>query len=207
MFCFTTYFFPIYIYVKKAISLTFDNPFVFVTSINIIGAIDIIKSILKINLFGIDNILLLSVILTALIDAYFGVRKSVLESKEALEKALEYEIGSSEYKRWIKVSKIKEFQLGKLQYTFFKCFTLLGYLFFVKTLLGYDSSLLETFLGYTSTIILKIPLALFWYYDFKSIGNNSSYVYGKKAYIFTIVEALFELQIKKQFEKLNNKKK
>ena len=200
--CFKTYFFPVYIYAKKAIDLTFDSPFVFVTSINIIGVIDIIKSILKINVFGIDNILLLTVILTALIDAYFGVKKSVLESKEALKNSLEHEIGSPDHKRWIKVSRIKRFQLGKLQYTFFKCFTLLGYLFFVKTLLGSDTGILETFIGYTSTMILKIPLALFWYYDFKSIGDNSAYIYGKKAFIFKVVEALFELQIKKHFEKL-----
>lgn len=204
--CFKTYFFPVYNYIRKTLDLVTDSPFVVFASINLIGILDSIKSAFNVDVFGISNMLLLIVISTALVDAYYGVRKSILESVRASEKSLEFELGSHENKKWIKISNIKKFQFGKLQFTFFKCFTLLGYLFFAKTLLNSDTDgVLGSFLGYTSALILKVPVALFWYYDFKSIGNNSAYVYGKKAFIFTIIESLFELKIKQQFEKLTNK--
>jgi hypothetical protein len=75
---------------------------------------------------------------------------------------------------------------------------LLGYLYFAKTLLTADAdNALGQILGFTSGLILKAPVAIFWYYDFKSIGENAAYLYGKKAPIFTIVESIFELRIKK----------
>jgi len=45
----------------------------------------------------------------------------------------------------------------------------------------------------------KIPVAFFWYYEFKSFGENSTFVYGKKAPIFNIVEMMFEPKISKLF--------
>jgi hypothetical protein len=40
---------------------------------------------------------------------------------------------------------------------------------------------------------------IFWYYDFKSIGRNTTYLSpkGKKAAIFIIVENIFEPKINK----------
>ena len=49
----------------------------------------------------------------------------------------------------------------------------------------------------TSEILIRVPIALFWYHEFKSIGENSAYIFEKKAYIFTIVGYIFEPRIKK----------
>lgn len=205
--CFKVYFEPIYIYTKKMLALaTHNHSTVFLTSFTIVGFFEALKKAFLVDVFGIPNMLLLLVISTILIDAYYGVRRSILESRQAYSKALTFEVDSPDYRKWMKISKLKAFQFKKMQFTFFKCFTLLGYLFFVKILLKFDDdNVLGFILGYTSNLILKLPLALFWYYDFKSIGENSAYIYGKKASIFKIVEAIFELRIKKQIDKLNDK--
>ena len=72
-------------------------------------------------------------------------------------------------------------------------FSRLYYLFFIKNLIQADvEGELGSILGFTSGVMLKVPVAIFWYYDFKSIGENSTYIYGKKAPIFTIVESIVE---------------
>ncbi len=203
------YFQPVYSYTKKMVELAMDNhSTVFFTSFTIVGFLEAIKKVFAVDVFGIPNILLLLVISTVLIDAYFGIRRSILESKQAQQQALEFEPGSPENNKWRRISDLKKFQYRKLQFTFFKCFTLLGYLYFAKTLLKFDTSNSIGFiLGYASDLVLKLPLALFWYYDFKSIGINSAYVYKKKALIFVIVEVVFELRIKNEIDKLKGKNK
>ena len=51
--------------------------------------------------------------------------------------------------------------------------------------------------------LIKIPIAIFWYYDFKSIGENTAYIYGKKSPIFKVVENVFEFKFR---DYLGNKK-
>lgn len=197
--CFEVYFQPVYLYIKRTIDLATDNNYrLTFTSTFFATVSEIIQELFKVDLFGIPNALLCLVILTILIDAYYGIRKSVKQSKEALIHAQFYQEGSPDYRRQMKVHELKKFNPHKLQFTFFKALTLLGYLYFAKTLLAADSD--GTFgqiLGFTSGLILKAPIAIFWYYDFKSIGENSAYIFGKKAPIFTIVESIFELKLKK----------
>jgi hypothetical protein len=77
----------------------------------------------------------------------------------------------------------------------------MGYLYFARTLLDDDG---EGYLDLTAAILTKTPIAIFWYHEFKSIGENSTYIYKKKASIFTIVEGIFELRFAQYFTK-NNK--
>ena len=97
---------------------------------------------------------------------------------------------------FIKRSKRYSFSWRRLQFVLFKSFMLLGYLYFVKNLLEGDQN---TFLDFSVEVLCKAPVAIFWFYEFKSIGDNSAYVYGKKASIFKIVEGIFEPRIFKFF--------
>jgi len=201
--CFQLYFQPIYVYVKRSFELAIDNKgILLITSTILTGSIELITKALHINFFGVPNFLLFLVIMTVLIDAWYGVKKSVMQSKEALANSSKYAINTPEYRKEVKIFNLKKFQIVKLQFTFFKCFTLLGYLFFIKHLINIDTTgYLGEVLGFTSDILLKAPIAIFWYYDFKSIGNNSAYIYGKKAPIFTIIENILEFRINKFFKK------
>ncbi|MAX50551.1 MAG: hypothetical protein CMH22_01050 [Methylophaga sp.] len=200
--CFQIYYQPVYIYIKRSYELAVDNGYALTYFAAITSAIgETIKRIFDIQIFGVSNLLLLFVIGTVLIDAFYGVQKSVKQSKEAYVIAQRYDQGTPERRKWLKVHELKKFKPQKLQFTFFKCCTLLFYLFMVKNLLASESDdALGQILGFTSAVVLKAPLIIFWYYDFKSIGDNSAYVYGKKAPIFTIVEKIFEPKISKFFK-------
>ena len=167
------------------------------------AAYQLFLDLFKIDAFGVPNFLLFLVISTVLIDARFGIKKSVKQSKESYIKSLSFEEGSPEKKKLLKISKLQEFDPKKLQFTFFKCLTLLGYLYFAKHILEVTDkeSTLSEIIGFTSGVVTKAPLAIFWYYDFKSIGENAAYLYGKKAPIFTIVEKLFEPKLNEFFNK------
>lgn len=201
--CFQLYFQPVYIYIKRSFEMAIDNKgIILIMSTIFTGATELIGKALHINFFGVPNFLLFLVIMTVLIDARYGIMKSVMQSKEALLKSSNYAENTPEYRKEIKIYNLKKFQVVKLQFTFFKCFTLLGYLFFIKHLINIDTTgYLGEILGFTSDILLKVPVAIFWYYDFKSIGDNSTYIYGKKAPIFTIVENILEFRINKFFKK------
>lgn len=201
--CFQLYFNPIYIYVKRSFDLAMDNNGFLLWTLTFFSTIyEVLIDILNLNYFGMPNLLLLLVIVTVFIDAAFGIKKSLKQSKEALAKAMVTEPDTPEHKKLMKVHELKKFNISKLQFTFFKCLTLVGYLFFAKNFIQADvEGVLGSVLGFTSGVMLKIPVAIFWYYDFKSIGNNSEYIYGKKAPIFTIVENILEFKIKNYLKK------
>jgi hypothetical protein len=172
------------------------------TTTALTGVVELVGELLNINFFGIPNLLLFLVILNVLVDAYFGVRRSIKESKEALVRSYELDPSSPEYRKEIKIYNLKKFKTTKLQFTFFKCVTLLGYLFFIKHLITIDSTgFLGGAIGFTSELLLKAPVAIFWYHDFKSIGDNTEHIFGKKAPIFTIVENILEFRINKFYNK------
>ena len=204
--CFAIYFNPIYLYVKRLILLGIDNDSIVARTTLIFSiGIEAFSQFLGENyIFGESNFIVLMVILTTMIDAYYGVKKSIKKGKENLNEAQKYPIDSPEYKMHIKVAKLKEFDPKKLQFTGFKCFTFLAYLFFANNVLTTTDDngvVLIQVIAITSSVVIKAPLLLFWYYDFKSIGENSAYVYSKKAYIFTVVEKIFEPNIKRFFKK------
>jgi hypothetical protein len=199
--CFQIYFNDIYLYVKRAFTLAHDNNYLLTfTTVIYTGALKTLREIWETRYFGVDNVLILIVLATVFVDAYYGVKKSIKRSKEAFIEAQKYRKGSPEYKKLIKESELRRFQPVKLQFTFFKCFTLIGYLFFARSLLTTgENKTFETFLEFSLEIAVKVPLMIFWYYDFKSIGRNTTYLSpkGKKAAIFIIVENIFEPKINK----------
>jgi hypothetical protein len=201
--CFAIYFNPIYIYIKKAFELAFENQYIVtITAVFVSGTMEVLLEFFDVNWFGVPNILLLLVLINVFVDAGFGITKSLKQSKEALIESEKHLEGTPKKKMLKKKHQLKKFDVKKLQYTFFKCFTLLGYMYFAKVLV--DAAEAENFttaLTLTSEAIIKTPLAIFWYYDFKSIGNNSAYIYGKKAPIFEIIEVIFELKFKQFFKK------
>lgn len=200
--CFSIYFSPIYIYIKKVFELAFQNDAeIGVRAISFMTVYQLICEIIKIDFFGVPNFLLFLVILTVLIDASFGISKSIKQSKEySLEASLITE-DSPEKRMLLKKVEIHKFDPKKLQFTFFKCLTLLGYLYFAKHILSVENNetSLSSIIGFASDVVTKAPLAIFWYYDFKSIGDNSAYLYGKKAPIFNIIEKIFEPKINNFF--------
>lgn len=197
-YCFQIYFQPVYIYIKRTLSLAFENDSILIfTAGSVTVFMQILKDFFSINWFGVSYLTLFLVISTILIDAYYGIKKSVKESK--LAKLLHDGLvnDSPEKRALYKTYEIKKFNPKKLQYTFFKVFTLLGYLFFVKSLISeqINGDIMLEVIGFGSIVVLKAPIVIFWYYDFKSIGNNTTFLYGKKAPIFKIVEAIFEMRI------------
>lgn len=201
--CFQIYFQPMYMYVKKAISLAFDNGSTLLCSASILSiSTQLLQDFFNVNYFGVSNLTLLLVIGTILIDARYGIKKSVMESKIAKKKHDEILEDTPEKRALFKIYELKKFKPQKLQYTFFKSLTLLAYLFFVKSILDVDvqGNLMIEVIGFSSAIVLKAPIIIFWYYDFKSIGKNTAFIYQKKAPIFIIVEKIFEPKLSKFFK-------
>ena len=145
--------------------------------------------------FGTTRMVIFLVLCTVLLNTVYGISKSLKQQKIFFAKALRHPFDSKEYLIFYNRSQRYKFDIRRLNFVFFKCFTFLGYLYFAQNLLEGDGS----FLDFTTELAVKIPVAFFWYYEFKSFGDNSSVVYGKKAYIFTIVEMIFEPKISNFF--------
>lgn len=207
--CFQAYFEPIGLYIKKVYHIALDNDFAVGGMALIATSIGTaLNEFLDVNYFGVTNVLLLIVICTVFVDAIFGIKKSLILAREAHKKAYEYPKGSFQRKRFLRAFEAKKFSGKKLQFTFFKCLTLLGYLFFAKKLLEIgegnlldEKTFVDSVLNFSTEIIVKAPVAIFWYYDFKSIGQNLEFLLGKKPPIFKITEMIFEPRI---FKFLNN---
>ncbi|HUH27680.1 hypothetical protein [Gelidibacter sp.] len=202
--CFNIYFRPVSNYIKGALDLAFDNDaFVFYSALCMSFSMQCISHFLDLNIFGVSNLILLLVIITVFTDAGYGVKKSLRIAKEAESKAKLIKDDTPERRALLKTVKLKRFSTEKLQFTFFKCLTLIAYLYFAKTILEVDDnqSVLAEVVGFTTAVVIKIPLAIFWYRDFKSIGKNFEFLYKKKPPIFEIVESIFELKFKKYFNK------
>lgn len=149
--------------------------------------------IVKDNIFGTTNLVIGLVLLTVFINTGFGIRKSLIKSSKFFAKAQKFEYRKPEHRFYMRKFQNHKFSIKRVYFVFFKCLSLLGYLFFVKALLD-DGG---TFFDFTIEILCKAPIALFWYYEFKSIGENSEYIYERKASIFKIVEFIFEPRISK----------
>ncbi|ANW96732.1 hypothetical protein AXE80_10800 [Wenyingzhuangia fucanilytica] len=197
--CFQIYFYPVFKYVKSGWIVASENNGVAIFKSSFwITFYQIIKHIYGIEVFGVDNLLILLVLLTIWVDARYGIKKSKKQSKMAFLESKNYAIGSPEHKKFLRIYELKKFQFKKLQYTFFKCFTFLAYLFFVNHFLKSDTDgTVAEILGFTAAVALRIPLLIFWYLDVKSIGDNSEFVYEKKAPIFKIIDDVLGWRIKK----------
>ena len=172
-------------------------------SIFLTGGLTVSQFMINDTVFGASNFLLLIVIGTVLINTSYGIQKSLLKSKVFFSKAQRFEFGKRQYNYFLTKSNDHKFQIKKTYFVFFKVFSFLGYLFFAKLLITDTIDSTAPFvikaMEITAEILIRVPLAIFWYYEFKSIGENSTYVYGKKAPIFRIVEGIFEPRIFKFF--------
>lgn len=201
--CFKIYYMPVFVYIKRVSLFAVENDYEMIKfSLSLTAVTQALFSLLKVDFFGVSNLLLLLVLANVLIDAHFGIKKSLLKSN--LNKALSesFPVNSIERRHYARKSDALKFKPKKLQYTFFKCITLLLYLFFAKNLLEVQDgeSTLAQVIGFASGIVIKAPIAIFWYYDFKSIGDNTAFIYSKKAPIFVIIEKMFEPRLKTFFE-------
>lgn len=149
---------------------------------------------LDLNYFGVSNLLMLFVLLTILGNTIFGILKSKKQSRIALLKAEELKSGP-EYRLQVKLAKRYEFDINKLLFVVFKVFTFLSYLKIAQTFLEEG----DGFLDWTSAILIQTPLALMWYKEWKSIGENSEFLMEKKAGIFEVTEFIFEVKFFSQF--------
>lgn len=147
--------------------------------------------------FGTTRIVIFLVLFTVLLNTGYGISKSLKQQKILFAKAVKHPFDSKEYLSFYHRSLKYKFDMRRLNFVFFKCFTFLGYLYFAQKLLEGDGS----FLDFSAEALAKVPVAFFWYYEFKSFGENSTVVYGKKAHIFNIVEMMFEPKISKLFGK------
>jgi len=199
-----TYYKPAIDYLSQVVDVGRDNTILTILSAAVISVYHFIMSVWHIELFGVSNLLLSAVSLTVLWNTYTGVKKSRIKAKRAL--CCLRKIGwenkdTDKYKNCRNLYKNNKFSRNKLNFVFFKMFTFLAYLFFAKILLDTDSdNFLEEVLMFTSGLILKVPTAWFWYTEFKSVGENSVVIYGKKPMIFEITENIFEAKIVKAYK-------
>lgn len=193
--CFLTYFAPLFLYLKNVLQLSWYD-LVAVGSLMVSGGIAGFSYFLDLNYFGVSNLLILIVLGTIGGNTAFGVWKSRIQSKKALLKAKKLESGP-EYRLQMKLYKRYKFDYKKLQFVFFKALTFLIYLKVAATFLSEGGG----FLDWTAAVIIQTPIAIMWYVEWKSIGDNSEVIYGRKAPIFKITESIFEAQFVQHFKK------
>src|SRR5690606_17974266 len=113
--CFQIYYNDIYLYVKRAYLLASDNYYLLTfTTFIYTGGIKILKEAWEVDYFGVDNLLILIVLLTTLIDARFGVKRSVKRSREAYLEAQQYKKNSPIYKKLMKEHELRKFSPTRL---------------------------------------------------------------------------------------------
>lgn len=155
--------------------------------------------------FGTTNFVLIMVHLTLFSNAGFGIWKNNRKASIFFALAQKHVKGSKEHRLNIRRWRNHKFDIKKTYFVFFKSLTFLCYLLVVKALTadnptGGSWEIQALSLG--TEILIRVPIALFWYYEFKSIGENSEYIFGQKASIFKIVEGIFEPRI---FKLIGNK--
>lgn len=149
------------------------------------------------EVFGTTSLVLLMVFTTILGNTVSGVWKNNMKARVYFARAQKFEYDTKEYRINIRRWRNHKYDFKKIMFVFFKGFSFLCYLMMVKALTSdsvSDSGEWEIQALYITTeSLIRIPIALFWYYEFKSIGENSEYIFGKpKAKIFTIAEWVFE---------------
>ena len=175
--CFFDYFAPLTTHIKKVFLVLNGKEDELMISFSLIG---VATSFLNKSHLGVSNLLVVLVLLTVLCNTYTGIQKGKFIRKQR------------NYKGNARVLNVR-----KLHFVFFKMLSFLFYLFFIKVIFEQPEGWIDNvFVG-----VLKVPLFLFWYYEFKSIGENTAVYYGKKAPIFTILENILEWRFSKFYKK------
>lgn len=180
---------------------TQNNYSVSIGSTMIIGTGTSVDLFLPSPLFGTTYFVLLLVGLTVFGNTIFGIWKNNLKAKKFFFVMSRFDIESKEYRLNHRKWRNHKFEFKKTYFVFFKMLSFLSYLLVVKALTndhvegGGDWQIKALYL--TTEVLIRVPIALFWYNEFKSIGENSEYIFEKKAHIFTIVGWIFEPRIAK----------
>jgi len=154
------------------------------TSITITGIMDILYK----DFLGVPIILTSIVSLFILVDFVLGTAASLKIASEA------------KYKGNNKLYLEKKFKSSKIGYTIFKFMSLFLWLllsFSIDTKIR-DINILNSFIN----IITIIPVLLFGFREFISIGEGIESLYGNRPYLFKLGEKIFELLQFKFLEKL-----
>lgn len=191
-------------WIKGIYHLVVGNQFqVGITSFFITGTLTVSDILFQESIFGTTYFVLLLVLGTVLCNTGTGIKKSLMKSQEYFQEAQKYQITSFSYRLNIRQYKSHQFDIQRLSFVFFKFFSFMAYLLVAKQLtsenVGDSAGVEMKALYLTTEILIRVPIAFFWYYEFKSIGENSTYIFNKKASIFTIVENIFEPRILKIF--------
>ena len=167
-----------------------------------IGIIQWLKTQMQVEWFGVSYLLLGFVVFTILVDTTFGIISSNKKAKKYYNEAIKHDKNSFEYKLNRKKCKAKRFSSKKLMNTFFKILTLLAYLFFATELTKteVDVEWVNEAFDIGIGALIKAPVAILWYHEFKSIGKHIEYIYGVKPNTFNIIQRIFEPKINKFFK-------
>lgn len=150
-----------------------------------------ISSIFHLNFLGVSVGVLATISLFIVIDWWTGSAASHREAKKAKENGNEEEYN----KRKLKSSKVT--------FTIFKFISL--YLWLVLTYTFMNAAVNQGFIKPEDTatsyfgiasilrIITIIPLILFGFREFISIGENIEKLYGKRPYLFELGEKIFDI--------------
>ena len=198
------FFKPILNNVEKTIELI-ENSNSLIVSAFIFGILNnILNSHFGIDYFGIHISILVFIFFTIFVNAVYGIKKSLKRSKE-YKKLSEIAQNSNDKRRYKKISQRKKFKWDQLEFVFFKCFMVMMYLFmanfFVERIALNENPILK-FIDVTAEALIIVPIFVFWYKEFKSIGENAEYYYERKLKFFDVLENIVELKILKLYKKL-----
>jgi hypothetical protein len=167
------------------------------------GTLTITDYITSENIFGTSSLMLIMVMGTVFVNTITGTIKSIKQQKKYFAIAQKHEYDTKDYNLNLRKSQRFKYDSRRMYFVFFKCLSFLFYLAMIKILtsdgIDTDSEWQIEALNLTAETLIRVPIAIFWYHEFKSIGDNSEFLLGKKALPFKIAEYIFEPRILKMF--------
>ena len=150
----------------------------------------IITYILNESFLGVSVLLLVVISCLILVDQVLGTSASSHQAKEALLKG-----DKEKYENY-------KFKSSKIMYTIFKFMSIYLWLLLSFSASSHvkDIDLLEPIIN---TLAL-VPIFLFGLREYVSIGESLEVLFGKKPYLFTLANRIFELLQLKFFKKLGS---
>jgi len=190
-------------WIAGLIKIAADNGYaVSIASILLTAGLSFQQFMITESLFGTTYFVLLLVLGTVLINTGYGIKKNVMKSRIFFAHAQQHEHNTRKHKHYIKKWEAHKYDYRRLFFVFFKFTSFMGYLLIAKALMsegtiGEEGGVVIQALEFSTEVLIRVPIAIFWYYEFKSIGENTEYIYGQKASIYKIVEFIFEPRILK----------
>jgi len=180
---------PLFTSIKIMFGLSKSNTLVGTsTLLSIITTL--ITYVLNESFLGVSVLLLVVISCLILVDQVLGTSASSHQAKEALLKG-----DKEKYENY-------KFKSSKIMYTIFKFMSI-----YLWLLLSFSASThvkgVEFFEPIINTLAL-VPIFLFGLREYVSIGESLEVLFGKKPYLFTLANRIFELLQLKFFKKLGS---